>query len=123
MKNKCFKCSAKNPDKGSKSSLYVEFASGPNSYGVFLGGDIPLLRVDTEVKNGRKVLFIKNSFGNAFAPYLVSHYEEVYIIDYRYFNGSIKELIAKNGITDLVFLTPTFSANTQWHINKLTGIL
>ena len=41
------------------------------NYAVFLGGDDPLLTATTTVKNGRRALLVKNSFGNAFAPFLL----------------------------------------------------
>ena len=43
------------------------------------------MKITSDVKNGRKIAMIKDSYGNAFAPYLASHYEEVYVLDYRYF--------------------------------------
>ena len=34
-------------------------------------------------------------------PYLASHYEEIYVIDYRYYEGGVKNLVKINNITDL----------------------
>jgi hypothetical protein len=77
------------------------------------------------VKNGRKILQIKDSYGNAFAPFLSAHYEEVYIVDYRYFEGNIKELVKKYGITDIIFshnLQVVNSSYTTFRESKmLTG--
>jgi len=88
--------------------LYVEFAAGANAYGVFLGGDFPLMRVTSDVKNGRRIVVIKDSYGNAFVPYLSAHYQDVFIIDYRSYKGNIKNLIREHGIQDVLFAHNTF---------------
>jgi hypothetical protein len=101
-----------------KSSLLVEMASGANSYSVFLGGDYPLLKAETGIRNGKKILIIKDSFGNAIAPFFALHYEEVYVIDYRYFESNILDLIRTNKITDVLFLHNTFMANSKYTVKK-----
>ena len=109
--------------KGTAGSLYAEHASGGNSYGVFLGGDNPLMRIDTDVKNGRKVVVVKNSYGNPFSTYLVANYETVFVVDYRYYNGSLLDLIKDNAINDVIFINGVFSANTSWHIKMMTKVM
>ena len=113
----------KSLDKMSKAYVWVDYAKGVNSYGVYLGNDYPVMKVETGVKNSRKALVIKNSYGNPFSTYLVSNFQQVFIVDYRYYNGSLKKLITENGITDIVFISPTFSANTQWHVGRLESVL
>ncbi len=109
--------------KGFKGSIYAEGASGANGYGVFLGGDWPLMKIENDVKNGKKCVLVKNSYGNPFATYLPYHYETVYVIDYRYYTGSLKQLIIDEKITDLVFLNGVFSINTSWHIQMVGKIM
>lgn len=58
-----------------------------NKYTTFIGGDMPIIKYTTDVKNGEKAVIIKESFGNAFATWAVNNYEEVYIIDPRSWNG------------------------------------
>ncbi len=57
-----------------EASLFGEYAQGTNSYSVFLHGDLPLVRIDTELHNGRSIAVVKESYGNAFVPFLVNHY-------------------------------------------------
>lgn len=109
--------------KGMKGSIYAEGASGANGYGVFLGGDWPLMKIENEVKNGKKCVLVKNSYGNPFATYLPYHYETVYVIDYRYYTGSLKQLVIDEKITDLIFLNGVFSVNTSWHIQMVGKIM
>ena len=73
-------------------------------YRVFLSGDRPLGIIRTDVANGRKILVIKDSYGNAMVPFLLPHYEEIYVVDPRQYEKNIFELIQKNGIQEVLFL-------------------
>ena len=81
------------------------------------------MKIVSDIKNGRKILQIKDSYGNAFAPFLPAHFEEVYIIDYRYFNGNIKELIKKYGITDIIFSHNIYVINSSFTTFRETKML
>lgn len=92
-------------------------------YGVFLGGDHPLLIAQTANQTGRRALLIKNSYGNPFAPFLVAHFDEVVIVDYRKFSGSVLELIEERGITDLIILNGAITANAAFHVARLERVM
>jgi hypothetical protein len=110
--------------KGTAGSLYAEHASGGNSYGVFLGGDNPLMRIDNpDIHNGKKVVIVKNSYGNPFSTYFTANYETVFVVDYRYYNGSLLDLIKDNAINDVIFINGVFSANTSWHIKMMAKVM
>ena len=109
--------------KGRAGGLYVENARGGNSYGVFLGSDYPLMRVVSTVKTGRKILVFKDSYGNAFAPYLASHFDEVFIVDYRKFSGSVKQMVAHYGITDIIFAHNVYVMNSKYTILRALEML
>lgn len=103
--------------------LFAETAKGGNSYGVFLGSDYPLMKVKTDVKNGKKILIIKDSYGNAFSPFLCAHYEEVYIADYRYLKSNIKNIIKKYGINNLLFAHNVYVLNSSFTISQESNFL
>lgn len=114
---------AKNPTVPIPSIMLAEFAKGPDGYGVYFGADHPMVRIDTELKNERKALIIKNSYGNPFATYLVAHFEQIFVIDYRHFSGKIEEVVDKYGITDVILFHSTFSANTLTDAQQIKAIL
>ena len=102
---------------------YPNATAGNNTYGVFLWGDNPL----TVIKNndggsGRKIALIKESYGNAFAPYLAYNYDEVHVIDFRYYSGSLKQYCSDNGITEVLFLNGVMSANTPLQLDNMDGL-
>ena len=113
----------KNPDKRFGGLLFAEFAKGGAAYSVYLGDDFSLVQVNTEIKNGRKAMLIKNSYGNAFSPYLVSHFEQVFIVDYRYWNKSLLKMIDEHKITDVILFHYSFSANTIPDLQRIKSLL
>jgi len=103
-------------------SMYAEGASGPNSYGVFLQGDQPIVKMETQHKNGRKIAMVKESYGNAFAPFLTNNYEKVIVVDQRYYTGDFIAMLKAEGINELLFINNIFAAHTPFHINKIKGL-
>ena len=100
-------------------------------YLVFLGGDRPICHVENStVSNGRKLLLLKESYGNAIAPFLGDVFEEVWMIDPRAFNGSgepaftdLADFAREKGITDVLVLNNVQSAvpNYMSNIGDLLG--
>jgi hypothetical protein len=110
----------RNYTKGSAGKMYYKWN---NTYGCYISGDLPLERFDSDVKNNRRLVVIKNSFGNALIPHLVQNFETVFVIDYRYFQGSIYDLVINQNITDILFPIPAFSSNTVSHVQRIKSIL
>ncbi len=75
-----------------------------DKYGIFFGGNYALTRIVTRADNGRRILLIKDSYANCFAPFLPGQFEEVDLLDIRYYNQKISELIEEGGYTDLLVL-------------------
>ena len=105
-----------------KSKMYGEGASGPNSYSVFLQGDLPIVKMETQHMNGRKIAIVKESYGNAFAPYLINNYEKVVVVDQRYYTGDFMAMLKAEGINELLFINNIFAAHTPFHIEKIKGL-
>ncbi len=80
-----------------------------NSYLVFMGGDKKVVKVKTDVNNGRKLCIIKDSFGNAEVPFYTSSFEEIYVIDMRYFDRNLVDFIQQMGVTDVLFTMCSYS--------------
>lgn len=103
-------------------SLWAEDRRGGNSYSTFIYGDLPYMRVTTSAGTGRSALLIKDSYGNAFAPYLISHYDTLHILDERHYPYSVYELIEREGIDDVIISQSSYSANAASHQRNLQKI-
>ena len=106
-----------------ETTVMASYAKGANAYGVYLGGDFPLTIVKTNVGNGRKCLIIKESYGNALSTYIASGFDETYIVDERYYDGNIVDLVKERGITDVLIINNVSAANTEFHIANIESLL
>ncbi len=104
-------------------SVYYSGASaGDNTYGVFIYGDNPLSVIKSDRETGKKIAVIKESYGNAFVSYLSYNYDEVHVIDFRYWEGNLPQYCSDNGIDDVLFLNGIMSANTAMQIKAMESI-
>ena len=99
-----------------------------NSYSTFMGGDMKVVHVETDVENRRKLLIIKDSYPNAMVPCLTGSFEDIWTVDMRYlevmehFPHSISQIVKDQGITDVLFCMDSFSAVGE-NANHLPGIV
>lgn len=94
-----------NMDGVQKNSLYeMSFLDTKDKYSVYLGGNNPIVKIDSENHNGKKLLIIKDSYAHCFAPFAANHFETTYMVDLRYFNMPMSRFIEENGITDVLVL-------------------
>jgi hypothetical protein len=86
-------------------SLYkAEFLAERDKYAYFLGGNNPVVTIDTGNENGRTLLVLKDSFAHCFAPFLTAHFERVILVDPRYHRSGLERFFTENEITDVLFL-------------------
>jgi|LSQX01.3.fsa_nt_gb hypothetical protein len=100
-----------------------------DKYLVFLSaGNATWAKISTENKNGKKLLVIKDSYGNSFVPFLLPHYEEIYVIDPRFydFNTSeknISDFIESREINELLFVNYMENVNYREFMLSLKGLI
>ncbi|WP_031585517.1 DHHW family protein [Selenomonas bovis] len=68
-----------------------------SAYAAYNYGDRPCVIINNELAdNDRHVLLIKDSFGDAFAPFLALEVRRLDILDLRYFTGSVQSFIEQH---------------------------
>lgn len=104
-----------------------DVSSYPKSelYSTFSGADEAFSYAHNDtITDGSSILVIKDSYGNAFIPFLIDHYEDVYWIDYRYYASfcswqgksdcTVSGLVAEKSIKDvLVINSINFTGNNS----------
>ncbi|GHV68295.1 hypothetical protein FACS1894199_15300 [Bacteroidia bacterium] len=108
-----------NSYEGVRSTVFCHKCKG---YDTFLCADFPLMKITTDVKNGKKIIVIKDSMGNAFVVYLVSHYEEIWVVDFRYSQHNLLRLIRENNINDMVFAVGMYNAQSYGVAQMMSGL-
>ena len=74
-------------------------------YGTFITGDNAYSIINNpDVTDGSSCVVVKESFGNAFVPFLTDHYQTIHVIDYRYWKGSLSQFVTENNIQDVLFV-------------------
>ena len=95
-----------------------------NKYSTFIAGDNPYTIINNPaITDGSSCLIIKESYGNAFTPFLVDHYQTVHIIDYRYYSGDIAEFAKENNITDVIFLNNADAISDSNSMEQLSSLI
>lgn len=102
-------------------NLYDQMAlSTKSKYDVFFGGNQARVTLKTRNDNGKKILVIKDSYAHCFVPFLLSDFAEIEMIDIRYYNQKLSDLIAEGGYTDLLFLYNASGFAEDTAISRLT---
>lgn len=76
-----------------------------DQYRVFLDGNHGWTKIlNPDSKSGRSLLIIKDSYAHCFAPFAALHFDQVHMLDLRYYNGRISDFIEEQNITDTLVL-------------------
>lgn len=98
--------------------------TGIKGYTAFISGDHPYMVINVpENPQDKSILVIKDSYGNAFVPYLTEHYGNIIVIDPRHVDMNIYEEFKDYGLTDIVFMVNTSSGNTKAWYNYLVNLI
>lgn len=90
-----------------RGKIIYDESTAPASlkYGAFITGDNAYSVINNpDVTNGSSCIVVKESFGNAFVPFLTDHYQTIYVLDYRYWKGSISQFAQSKGVQDVLFV-------------------
>lgn len=93
-------------------------------YSTFIASDNPYTEiVNKDLEDGSSCIVVKESFGNAFVPFLVDHYQKIYVIDYRYWTGSITKLAKDKKVSDVLFLNNLSMIRNKSLVGKLHRVI
>lgn len=96
-----------------EGSFFMRYGDGNGmAYCTFMGGDSKIVHVSTGAGTGRKLAIFKDSFGNALPGFLFGSFDDIYVIDMRYFTHNAYTYLTENGVTDVLFANNAFHAAT-----------
>ena len=102
-----------------QSLLWAEKLQEKDQYTYYLGGNHAVTVVYGSVQNGQKLLLIKDSYAHILAPYLASQYQEIHMIDPRYYNASVSAYYRAYGCNELAVLFSLKFLNEEATLRKL----
>ena len=91
-------------EKMTASFFDVEKLEQKDKYQVFLGGNHPIVEITTAAGTGKKLLLFKDSYANSFVQLLYPYYDEIIMVDPRYYYEDPVKMMELKGITDVLFL-------------------
>ena len=91
-----------------------------DKYQVFVGGNHALVDITTANDTKNRLLVFKDSYANCFVPFLIPYYNEIVMVDPRYYYGNVDQLISSKGITDVLFL---YNMDTFLTDNSISDVL
>lgn len=99
-------------DSMAQTSANTSLSAGANS--------TVLADLVTKQKNAQKnLLVIKDSFANSFVPFMVNDYDEIRMLDLRYFKGNVQEYIKEHAISEVLVLYNVSNFITDKNIARL----
>ena len=94
-----------NGDYKTNSIYEKKYLKGSDQYAVFLNSNQAQTLISGSGDEGSgKLLLLKDSYGNTFSQFACEDFEEVHVIDLRFFRGDIRDYIQAKGITDVLLL-------------------
>ncbi len=95
-------------------SIYVnEALNEKDKYTYYEGGNHAYVKINTSLNNGKKAFIIKDSYAHILIPYLISEYEEIEMIDLRYFRQDLKEMIEEDDDIYIIYSVDSFISDTN----------
>lgn len=115
--NKEFNLKVKYDGVESNSLYNMEYADKKDKYSIFLNNINSFVEITNEdVENNRSLAIAKDSYANAMLPFLVNHYNKIYVFDTRSYRESLSEFVNNNNVDDVLIL---YNVNT---IDSDTGV-
>ena len=89
-----------------RNSVYRDsYLDTKDKYAYFYGGNYGLVEAKMpDADTGRRLLIIKDSYAHCFTPFTYRYFDEVDMVDPRYYNDSISQLMESKDYTDVLFL-------------------
>ena len=89
-----------------RNSVYRDsYLDTKDKYAYFYGGNYGLVETKMpDADTGRRLLIIKDSYAHCFTPFTYRYFDEVDMVDPRYYNDSISQLMESKDYTDVLFL-------------------
>jgi hypothetical protein len=100
------------------SVYFREFLDKKDKYSSFLGSNQPLVTINSKAGGG-SLLIIKDSYANSVAPLLAENYGKITLLDMRYIQTGIDDIIDVSQYDKVLFIYNVSSFMSDTHLRKL----
>ena len=113
-------------EKGSVNTLYdCDKFDTYDKYAAFMYGNDGFYEVKTGAhsaenrENGADLIILKDSYANCLIPYLAMNFNDIMVVDLRYFGGSLSQIIDDNANAKILLMYNWSFVNEDNHFYKL----
>lgn len=109
-------------DGENSDSLHdVEKFTTTDAYSGFIHGNNGITRIVSDCPDAKgSCLLIKDSYGNSFAPFLLTKFKEVVVVDLRYIPQKMSQLMSDNNFDQVLILYSFSNFSNDINLSKLT---
>lgn len=93
-----------------------------NKYLAFVGGDHGVVKITTDAQSDKSIVVIKESYANAFVPWLCANYKTIYVLDPRQLTVKLADFVKTNSIDEVLFLNYMFIPSNPKFMNALENM-
>ena len=103
------------------SSMYNRAAlDQKDHYTVFFGGNYSRVDITTTADTDRTLLLFKDSYANCFVQFLYPYFDQIIMVDPRYYYDNLENLVSTLSVTDVLYL---YNADTFLSDSSLADVL
>ncbi|MGN0518369.1 MAG: DHHW family protein [Acutalibacteraceae bacterium] len=88
----------------SDTMFFESHANEDDKYPIFLDGNHSMVRIKNNNVKSSKLLIVKDSYAHTLAPFLADNYNEIIMVDLRYYKMPLSKLIEDEKIDNVLFM-------------------
>ncbi len=90
---------------------------------IYLGGSNDLGYIkNSSNENGKTCIIVGDSNVTTLAPFISQNYENLYIVDYRYYSGTLADLVSEVSAQDVLFATSIAATSSTELVQNLLSL-
>ena len=87
-----------------------------DKYSSFMGGNTPLIQIDTGVEGKPKLLIVRDSYMDSEIPFLLEDFSEIHVLDLRYYKAGLSAYVQQYGIDEILVCYSVYNFSTDTNI-------
>ncbi|MBQ9328139.1 MAG: hypothetical protein IJ225_06350 [Solobacterium sp.] len=85
--------------------------SEKDQYSYYVDGNHAREDIHTDLHNGRRAVLIKDSYSHILVPYLITEYEDLILLDLRYYHAPVSDVLEEGDDVYFIYSLDNFSSD------------
>lgn len=90
--------------KVSNDLFYLSHLENLDKYPIFLDGNHAMVTIHNPDAQGGNLLVIRDSYAHCLSTFLAADYQNIYLVDLRYYRQSVSEFVAEHPVDRVLYL-------------------